>query len=171
MKADRFDESRLLERLAGVQPPRRLPRWLSVWGAGERLSLSPAAGLAAAIALLGAGIWIGARLRSEPGPLPQAPVASRSTTSVVEFVLVAPRASQVSVAGDFNGWDPAATPMRPTGADGAWSAAIAVPAGRYTYCFVINGRTWVPDPAAPIAPEDGFGLRSSVLVVQEARSS
>ena len=41
-------------------------------------------------------------------------------------------------------------------------------AGRYTYAFLLDGRLWVPDPTAPLAPEDGFGRRNSVVVVASA---
>jgi 1,4-alpha-glucan branching enzyme len=48
-----------------------------------------------------------------------------------EFRVWAPRAHTVSVVGDFNGWDPGATPMHP-GAGGVWAgAAAAAPGARY----------------------------------------
>jgi 1,4-alpha-glucan branching enzyme len=94
-------------------------------------------------------------------------VAEVSTTRevrLVQFVLSAPKASQVTVVGDFNEWDPAATPMvRREG--GAWTAAIPVSPGRHVYAFIVDGDRWVADPAAPMAPEDGFGIRNSVIVV------
>ena len=55
----------------------------------------------------------------------------------------------VAIAGMFSG--------------GAWAAAIPVPEGRYAYAFVIDGRTWVPDPKAPLAPDDGFGLEVQLV--------
>ena len=165
-----LDGRRLAERLATVAPPRRAPRWLSLsWGA-EGLLVSPLAGVAAAAILLLAGGWTGSWLASRPQAADSPSAAHRGPSHVVEFVLVAPLAEQVTVAGDFNGWDPAAIPMR-RAASGTWTTAIAIPEGRYTYSFVVDGRTWLPDPRAPLAPDDGFGRQNSVLLVQAGRSS
>ena len=50
-----------------------------------------------------------------------------------EFRVWAPRALAVSVVGDFNAWDPAATPMLPSDA-GVWAASAPAQAGqRYKY--------------------------------------
>jgi hypothetical protein len=80
----------------------------------------------------------------------------------VRFVLFAPEAQQVALAGTFNQWDVAATPLVRTGAPGLWTATLTLPAGQHQYAFVVDGARWVPDPAAP-AVDDGFGRRNSVL--------
>lgn len=80
----------------------------------------------------------------------------------VRFVLYAPDAQQVSLAGTFNQWDPAATPLVRTGEPGVWSATLTLPAGQHQYAFVVDGARWVADPGAP-AVDDGFGRRNSVL--------
>ena len=166
-----LDGRRLAERLANVPPPRTARRWWSLSWGSEGLMISPLAGAAAALILLlvggGTGGWLASR---PPATAPASPLAQRGPSHVVEFVLVAPLAEQVTVAGDFNGWDPAAIPMR-RAASGMWTTAIAIPEGRYTYSFVVDGRTWLPDPRAPLAPDDGFGRQNSVLLVQEGRSS
>lgn len=73
----------------------------------------------------------------------------------------------VHVAGSFNDW-PA------TLADGGWPMVRegnvwvldrAIPAGRYTYKFVLDEAEWIADPHNPIAEDDGFGGRNSVLEV------
>ena len=86
---------------------------------------------------------------------------------MVRFVFVAsPRASRVSVAGDFNGWDPTRAPLHVVGGSASvWVADVAVGAGRHLYTFIVNGRDWVADPTAPLAPEDSYGIPNSVLVV------
>lgn len=126
---------------------------------------------AAGMLVLGGLLGWTLRDRWTPAPAPGAAIerglAEAPTTRevrLVQFVLAAPRASRVTVVGDFNDWDPEATPMmRRDG--GAWTAAIPVSPGRHVYAFIVNGDRWVPDPAAPLAPEDGFGIRNSVIVV------
>lgn len=82
----------------------------------------------------------------------------------VRFVLVAPDARQVSLAGTFNQWDPQATPLVRAAATGVWTATLRLPAGQHQYAFVVDGARWVPDPGAP-AVDDGFGRRNSVLTL------
>ena len=90
------------------------------------------------------------------------PIATPTASPVtVRFVLFAPDAHQVSLAGTFNQWDPAATPLVRTGT-GVWSATLMLPAGQHQYAFVVDGARWVADPGAP-AVDDGFGRRNSVL--------
>jgi AMP-activated protein kinase-like protein len=114
--------------------------------------LAPALAAAAAVVLL-----LG---RPEPVATPAQAVAT------VRFVLTAPDARAVSVAGTFNGWDAQATPLVRTGAPGGgvWTATITLPVGQHQYAFVVDGVRWVPDPAAP-AVDDGFGRRNSVLTL------
>jgi 1,4-alpha-glucan branching enzyme len=81
----------------------------------------------------------------------------------VRFILSAPEAHEVSVAGTFNQWNASATPLMRTGA-GVWTATMTLPAGQHQYVFVVDGVRWVPDPAAP-AIDDGFGRRNSVLTL------
>jgi 1,4-alpha-glucan branching enzyme len=115
--------------------------------------LAPA--LAAAAALV---IWLGrpAPIETPPGPI----------VVTVRFVLTAPDAHEVTVAGTFNQWDSHATPLVRTGAAGGglWTATITLPAGQHQYAFVVDGVRWIPDPAAP-AVDDGFGRRNSVLTL------
>jgi 1,4-alpha-glucan branching enzyme len=89
---------------------------------------------------------------------------ARDTVRLVQFVLLAPRAAQVQLAGDFNGWQGSATPLRRT-ASGLWAVELPLPPGRYTYTFVVDGSHFTPDPAAPRALVDDFGTPSSVVTV------
>ena len=162
---DPLNEPALLRRLRAEPAPRRGASWLG-GGIPHSLALSPLAAAGFTIVLLGAGTIFGVAWKSS-----RTGRAATRSAEIVQFALVAPTASQVTVVGDFNGWDPAATPMKKLRAGETWTAAIAVPEGRYTYAFVIDGRTWVPDPDAPLAPGDGFGVASSVLVVEGSRSA
>ena len=83
-------------------------------------------------------------------------------TRPVRLRLAAP-ASRVSVVGDFNDWDPAATPLRRDG--GAWTVELHLKPGRYHYTFLIDGRRWASDPGEPRAVESDFGAPMSVLTV------
>jgi hypothetical protein len=149
------------------------------------LSVSPLAGLALAAGLVGVGVVTGLLVQ----PRAEAPVAAAAPTppaaapqslptrpvmnaddSRVTFVLVAPHASAVAVVGDFNGWDASATPMERTPTGGTWSVTVPLNPGRHIYSFVVDGSSWVPDPAAPLAPDDGFGGSNSVVLVGGNRS-
>lgn len=131
--------------------------------------LSPALTSLVAAGLVGIGVLAGAltnwgvrkdgRLLADAATQP--PVA-RTTDTVVKFVFAGPRASTVSLVGDFNGWDVAKTPMIRDPHSGDWTVALPLNAGRHVYAFVIDGTTWANDPSAPLAPDDGFGHASSV---------
>ena len=143
-------------RAAVASRPRPGPRGLWEWLRRPQLSLSPlsAAGWATAVAV---AVALVVRV---PGPLPPA-----ADTGLVrhQFVLFAPEAGSVSVAGDFNGWDPGATPLVRRGE--VWTVTVSLEPGRHVYSFIIDGEEWVPDTDAPRAPDDEFGRPSSVLLL------
>lgn len=100
-----------------------------------------------------------------PQPAPKetaAPVAPEKVTVV--FLLAHPRAKQVSVCGDFNGWSLEASPMELQG-DGHWQAVLRLNPGRYQYKFVIDGE-WMPDPQAKQNVFNPFGTLNSVVEVR-----
>jgi len=68
----------------------------------------------------------------------------------VHFAVWAPNARNISVIGDFNGWDPTCHPMRSSSA-GVWDAFIAgLPADTiYKYRIVSNYGGYVVDKADP----------------------
>lgn len=151
------------------------------------LRVSPLAGLAVAAGLVGIGLALGlaGRARTLLAPdtpaaaataagaaaTPRAvPVAATGTPARVKFVFVAPGASQVTVVGDFNDWNPTAHPMERTPTGGTWTVTVPLDAGRHEYSFVVDGKHWMPDPTAPLAPNDGFGGANSVLLVSGSTS-
>lgn len=83
----------------------------------------------------------------------------------VRLVLLQPGARSVSVAGDFNGWDPARTKLERSDG-GMWTATIPLKPGRYQYMFVIDGKQWIADPLATEEAADGFGAQNAVLDVE-----
>lgn len=84
--------------------------------------------------------------------------------STVRFVFVAPYASRVALVGDFNAWNPAAMPMRRSTDGRAWLLDVPLAPGRHVYSFIVDGDL-APDPAAPRAGDDDFGVPSSVVLV------
>ena len=89
--------------------------------------------------------------------------------STVRFVFVAPYASRVSLVGDFNKWNPSAMPMRRSPDGRAWLLDVPLAPGRHVYSFIVDGDL-APDPAAPRAGDDDFGVPSSVVLVAGAKS-
>jgi Carbohydrate-binding module 48 (Isoamylase N-terminal domain) len=91
------------------------------------------------------------------------PLPSSQGPVLVRFALAAPRARAVSLAGDFNGWRPDATPLS-RGADGVWFTLMPLSRGNWSYSFVVDGQ-WVEDPLAESWRADGFGGRNAVVRV------
>src|SRR4051794_38800367 len=115
--------------------------------------------LAAGIALVfGVGVLVGRKSMS--------PGTAGSDTRSVEFVLRTTADSAVALVGDFNDWDPRATPLAPS-AGGVWTVVVPLRPGRYHYTFVVDGTRWRRDPAAPRALEDDFGTPTSVITVAQ----
>jgi hypothetical protein len=90
--------------------------------------------------------------------------SGQETKVYVRLVLLQPEARSVSVAGDFNGWDPGQTKMERS-EGGMWTATIALKPGRYQYMFVVDGKQWIADPFAVDGAGDGFGSQNAVLDV------
>lgn len=82
----------------------------------------------------------------------------------VRFSLSAPTAKQVSLVGDFDGWNPSAHPMRRSGSDDQWIVDVRLPPGRHVFAYSVDGGLRA-DPSAPRAVEDDFGVPGSVVVV------
>jgi 1,4-alpha-glucan branching enzyme len=73
-------------------------------------------------------------------PKPQSSTELKTTV----FTCHAADAKEVFLAGTFNGWDPAGTPMRET-SGGNWSAELELAPGRYEYKFIVDG-VWCCEP-------------------------
>lgn len=169
---------RLIEALRLEPAPRRRSRVLGWLLEPRHPSLSPIASLALAAGLVGIGILGGLALhrdgrlsteQAQPVVVGTPQLPDSGAAHAIKFVLIAPQAARVSLVGDFNGWDPAATPMlaqRGTDGGGTWSVYVPLQPGLHTYSFVVDGTHFVSDPAAPIAPDDGYGHRSSVVIVR-----
>jgi hypothetical protein len=113
-----------------------------------------AAGIAAVFAL---GVLVGRRTAPS--------LAAARAARTVEFVLRASADSGVALVGDFNDWDPHATPLH-ADREGVWTVTVPLRPGRYRYTFIVDG-TWRRDPAAPRALEDDFGRPTSVITIAQ----
>ncbi len=126
-------------------------------------------GVGIAGAAIAAGLLLAVVLRhsEQPSRLASGVEATAATGEVrqVYLRLDAPASSRVAVVGDFNDWDPAATPLRPTGDHGSWVVELRLKPGRYHYTFLIDGRRWERDPREAPAAESDFGAPVSVLTV------
>ena len=129
-------------------------RWLR---RPRQVTLTPLGGFAAA-AVFAIGV-----LLSRMGSTPPAPMPAESRA--FQFVLVAPRATHVSLVGDFNDWDATRAPMRRTGSEALWTVVVPLTPGRYHYAFFVDGSRWLADPSAPVARDEDYGEPSSVLTV------
>lgn len=77
----------------------------------------------------------------------------------------------VHLAGSFNGWSTHALPMFDRG-DGVYVALLKLSEGVHWYKFVVNGDTWINDPASDREferPDGNYGVNSAVLVGVDAR--
>ena len=149
-------EQRVMAEIAALPargPLRRAFDWLT---RPASVRLSPLAGALAAAALVVALLW------RPTGPEPLLPRAE--PVVYVQFVLEAPDASSVAVAGDFSDWEPAFSLEDPDG-DGVWTARVPVRPGVHAYMFLVDETSWRTDPNAGRYQDDGFGNRNALLAV------
>jgi hypothetical protein len=110
------------------------------------------------------------------GPAPVEPPTPEETDRKIEmiygpqraedgmlFVVRATGAKDVRLAGDFNGWNPDLTPMRPL-RSGTFQASLPLAPGRYQYRYVIDGR-WEKDPANECVEMNPYGELNSIVEV------
>lgn len=157
--AEQHRMAALLGELADAPSPDLTPGVMARIDAADASRATPRPGLRRLLLALGAATAMGLALgvgfvlgsRHAAGPSPGA----------VTFVLVAPSAHSVAVAGDFNEWQPSRAPL--DNRDGVWTLTIELRPGRYEYMFLVDGKQWVTDPAARLRRDDGFGNQNAIL--------
>lgn len=82
----------------------------------------------------------------------------------VSFEYFNSTAREVLVAGSFNDWQPAATPMSKQ-RGGKWSTELLLKPGRYEYRLVVDGH-WQDDPMAARFVANAFGGLNCVVEVK-----
>jgi 1,4-alpha-glucan branching enzyme len=89
--------------------------------------------------------------------------SAERTLHEVNFFCIAPSARQVSVAGDFNHWNPIANPMHRM-PDGGWVLSLPLHHGHHQYYFLIDGRPTL-DPRALGTVQNERGESVSLIAV------
>jgi hypothetical protein len=165
--------------------PAGAPRRQAAWSApGWRIAagLVLAAGLGAAVWRERAGPELSEAVVAAAREVPPAPSVEPSAARSADlhpaaatgaapdapltagFALHRPAARRVALVGDFNGWDPAATPMARSD-EGTWTATVTLAPGRHAYAYVVDGEAWVTDPRVPTTRDMDYGRDHSIMVV------
>jgi 1,4-alpha-glucan branching enzyme len=90
-------------------------------------------------------------------------VQSDKKKGYVRFIFNTKNVSSVSVAGDFNNWNPAAGRMTKA-KDGSFRASFAMAPGKHEYKFVADGQ-WVIDESRERKVKNVFGTFNSIVEV------
>ena len=88
---------------------------------------------------------------------------SKTKAEKVSFAFFAPKAHQVALAGDSNGWDVNFLSMK-RNRSGTWETRVALLSGRHEYLFWVAG-VWQEDPKADDRVANPFGSRNSARTV------
>ncbi len=89
--------------------------------------------------------------------------SSKNTIKPVNFLCIAPEAQSVFLIGDFNDWDPNATPMSKH-YDGSWQGQVNMSHGHHHYAFLVDGKM-VNDPKAMGLARNLRGEKVSLISV------
>ena len=82
----------------------------------------------------------------------------------VKFEFYAPQAKKAALAGDFNGWDKAANPLK-LEKDGYWRGGVQLKAGRYEYRYWVD-EVWQNDQKTVECVPNPFGTWNCVRTVR-----
>jgi len=91
------------------------------------------------------------------------PYSAKRNLHHVAFRCDAPQAKEVRVVGDFNGWNPSATPMARQ-PDGQWMVSLELTHGYHEYLFLVDGKPAL-DPNATGKTRNALYERVSLLAV------
>jgi 1,4-alpha-glucan branching enzyme len=88
---------------------------------------------------------------------------AKEKTRKVSFSFPAPEAQTVSVAGDFNNWNPETDPMKKD-RRGVWKRNLNLPPGTYQYRVFVDGQ-WQNDPFCASCVGNPYGTLNCVRKV------
>jgi 1,4-alpha-glucan branching enzyme len=86
------------------------------------------------------------------------------TLKQVDFMLSAPEAKTVVLAGDFNDWDTHSHPLKKDSKK-KWKISLDLKPGKYEYRFLVDG-VWQNDPKCTTSTPNSFGSKNSVLTLK-----
>jgi 1,4-alpha-glucan branching enzyme len=93
------------------------------------------------------------------------PKTKKGTCKVTFELAPGTGAKSAVVVGDFNGWDPSATPMKRK-RDGSFAASVNLEAGRdYRFRYWLDETRWENDVHADRLVPNPFGTQDSLIVV------
>jgi hypothetical protein len=157
----------LVERVLAASPVRRAPmpgrilETLRRAFPAARLTPPVFAQVMAAVVLV---VLLATLVLNPAGRRAPAPGGATAVQSVAHrFEFSDPGARKVCLVGDFNDWKVCEAPLLKDEATGVWTVQVTLPPGRHEYMFVVDDRSWVTDPAAPVRVDDGFGNQNAVL--------
>ena len=119
-------------------------------------------------------VTVGFRVRPHFSPtMPDAQVAPAAPTlgglsvgslgdSRYELSVIAPRARRVEISGDFTNWKPLALTR---GADGRWTAMLALSPGTHRLNARVDGGSWIVPPGLTTMSDD-FAGEVGLLVIE-----
>jgi 1,4-alpha-glucan branching enzyme len=81
-----------------------------------------------------------------------------------EFILYAPQAKKVSLAGSFNNWDTKRFSAKKD-TKGNWLVKLNLKPGRHEYKFFVDGNWW-NDPQCTSNIQNSFGTSNSIIEVK-----
>ncbi len=153
------------EEVLARLPERRAHWWEALWDvlwATRALRWNLASAVALSLVLAAAPlVWT-----TWPSRAPEV-LGRRSVVTVIRFSLDAAGARQVTLAGDFNGWQPDGIFLTDTTGRGHFSVTLSLKPGRYAYMFVVDGASWVTDPRAEAYRDDGFGNQNALVTIED----
>ena len=83
----------------------------------------------------------------------------------IRLEFISREACEVFIAGSFNDWQPASTPMIAVG-NGHWLKELVLAPGRYEYRLVVDGQ-WTDDPSAKESqPEIASDLHCTTKAIE-----
>jgi hypothetical protein len=161
-------ETRVMASIrAGIPLPwwRRVVSW---WLHPQPVSFPPLAGLAVATAAV--LLFVMGPFGGDAGERVAGFGPDGESTIYVQFLLRAPSASSVAIAGDFTDWAPNLG-MDDSDGDGIWTVRVPMEPGVHEYMFLIDGTRWVTDPNAERYEQDGYGHSNAILAVPHVRTA
>lgn len=80
------------------------------------------------------------------------------------FVIYQPGIKQVEIAGSFTKWQ--RIPLQPAGSTGYWEINMAIPPGKHSFSYIVDGSKILADPTISLKENDDFGTINSILDVE-----